>query len=159
MERLRRIERDVERQLREAAERGEPPAPAGEGRPLPRDDDEAAGDRWAAAHVLKNANAAPEWVDLRREIQEARARLVRRVRSHRQWLTARAAGLKTLPAERILDAVRATDEFDRRFQEELAAALGELNAKIARHNLHARVQLLQLVPLDAERLSELAREE
>lgn len=156
--RLRRIQEDVERRIGEAAERGEFAHLPGEGSPLPRDQDEGLGDRWAAAHVVRNAEITPEWVELRREIQETRERLVRRVRGHRDWLAARSRSLRTLPAERILDAVRATDELDRRFQDELGVALAELNAKVARYNLHVRARLLQLAPLTAARLAELARE-
>ncbi len=155
-ERLRRAERAIEEQLREAADRGELSGLPGEGAPLPPDADEAAGDRWAAAHVLRNANAVPEWADLRTEIRAARERLVRRIRAHREWLGARTAGLRRLPAERILESVRTTEELDRRFRDDLAGAIAEVNAKIARHNLLVRVPLLQLVPLDRGRLDELA---
>src|SRR5690349_6551993 len=85
LERLRRIERAIDEQLRETAERGDLSGLPGEGAPLPPDADQDAGERWAAAHVLRNANAVPEWVDLRREIDTARERLVRRVRAHREW--------------------------------------------------------------------------
>ncbi len=156
---LRRVERDVARRTHEAGERGELSRLPGEGRPLAHDEDEAAGERWAAAHLMRNVNAVPEWADLRREVEESRARLARRVRSHRTWLAARTARLRTLPAEHILDAVRATDEPDRRFQLELGAPIAEVNAKIARHNLLARSPVLPLGPLTTERLAELAGEE
>ena len=156
LERLRRIEREVEEQVRGAVDRGDLAGLPGEGRPLPPDEDEAAGDRWAAAHVMRNADVVPEWVDLRREVQEARARLVRRVRSHREWLAARTRALRTLSAERILDAVRATDEADRLFRRELATTVVELNGRIALYNLMVRAHVLQLTSLTVERLSELA---
>lgn len=156
--RPRRIQEDVERQIAEASARGDLADLPGEGRPLRQDPDEGLGDRWAASHVLRNAQIAPEWVDLRREIGESRAALVRRARGHRDWLAARTRALRTLPAERILDAVRATEEGDRRFQDELRAAIGEINARVARYNLHVRARALQLAPLTAERVAQLARE-
>ena len=159
-ERPRPLAENGDHEIRAAAERGDLSGLPGEGRPLPRhEEEEALGDRWAAAHVLRGANAAPEWADLRREIDEGTSRLVRRIRLHREWLAARSASLRTLPAERILDQVRATEEVDRRFREELASVVSELNAKIARHNLLARAELLQLAPLTSARVAQLAREE
>jgi hypothetical protein len=150
--RLRRIERRIEEQLRELAEMGELSNVPGEGAPLV-DDDPDAGDRWAARHVAKNANVMPEFVELRREIAERRDRLARRLRAHRSWLADRAALLSDLPAERILDAARATAEFDVRVESELRSAVGEMNALVARHNLKVPLGL-QIPPLSLEVLRE-----
>ena len=48
---------------------------------------------------------------------------------------------------------------DRRFQNELLAAVSEYNGRIARHNLLVSTPLLQLTTLTMERLDDLAREE
>ena len=150
--RLRRLERRVEEQLRELAEIGELSNVPGEGAPLVEDDPHA-GDRWAARHIAKNANLTPEFVELRREIADRRERLVRRLRAHRSWLADRAALLRDLPAERILDAARATEAFDLRVESELRSAVGELNALVELHNL--RVPLgLQISPLSFDLLRE-----
>jgi hypothetical protein len=152
LERLRRLERRIDEQLRELAEMGELSRLPGEGAPLV-DDDPDAGDRWAARHVARNANVTPEFVELRREIADRRDRLVRRLRAHREWLVDRGALLRDVPAERILDTARATTEFDARVESELRGALAELNALVARHNL--RVPLaLQIPPLSLELLRE-----
>jgi DnaJ-like protein len=146
--RLRRRERRIDEQLRELAQMGELSNLPGEGAPIV-DDDPSAGERWAARHVAKQADLTPEFVELRREIADRRERLVRRLRSHRDWLTGRAALLHDLPAEKILDAARATSEFDTRVESELRGAVGEMNALVARHNL--RVPLaLQIPPLSLE---------
>jgi DnaJ-like protein len=150
--RLRRIERRIEEQLRELADMGELSSVPGEGAPL-IDDDPDAGERWAARHVAKNANLTPEFVELRREIADRRDRLVRRLRAHRSWLADRAALLGDLPAERILDAARATTDFDLRVESELRSAVGELNALVARHNLNVPIGL-QIPPLTLELLRE-----
>lgn len=150
--RLRRLERRIEEQLRELAEMGELSALPGEGAPLV-DDDPDAGDRWAARHIAKNANLTPEFVELRREIADRRDRIVRRLRAHRLWLADRAALLHDLPAERILDAARATTDFDARVESELRSAVGELNALVARHNLKVPLGL-QIPPLSFELLRE-----
>ena len=150
--RLRRIERRVEEQLRELAEIGELSNVPGEGAPLV-DDDPDAGDRWAARHIAKHANLTPEFVELRREIADRRERLLRRLRAHRSWLADRVSLLDDLPAERILDAARATEAFDRRVESELRSAVGELNALVELHNL--RVPLgLQIPPLSFDLLRE-----
>lgn len=124
----------------------------GEGAPLVEDDPDA-GDRWAARHVARNANLTPEFVELRREIADRRDRLVRRLRAHRSWLADRAALLHDLPAERIVDAARATADFDVRVESELRSAVSELNALVARHNLKVPLGL-QITPLSLERLRE-----
>jgi hypothetical protein len=123
-----------------------------EGAPLV-DDDPGAGDRWAARHVAKNANVVPEFVELRREIADRRDRLVRRLRAHREWLAGRSALLGDLPAERILDAARATSDFDARVESELVGAVAELNTLVARHNLRVPFAL-QIAPLALGHLRE-----
>ena len=150
--RLRRRERRVDEQLRELAEMGELAKLPGEGVPLV-DDDGGAGDAWAARHIAKNANITPEFVELRREIADRRDRLVRRLRAHREWLEDRAALLRDLPAERILDAARATTDFDVRVEAGLRSAMGEINALVARHNLKVPLAL-QIPPLSLEHLRE-----
>ena len=155
-ERLRRAQRDVERQIAEAAARGELRDLEGEGRPFGRDPDEGAGERWAAAHVLRNANATPEWIELRRSIFSERDVLVRRLRAHRAWLEARRTALRDVAAERLLEFARATDEADRRRRDELEIGLRQLNARIARHNLLVRAPAVQLFPLTMQRMHELA---
>jgi len=149
-ERLRRRERRVDEQLRELAEMGELSRLPGEGAPIV-DDDPDAGERWAAGHIAKNANLTPEFVELRREIATRRERVVRRLRGHREWVADRTELLRDLPAERILEAARATAEFDARVESELRSALGELNALVARHNLRVPIGL-QISPLSLENL-------
>lgn len=149
-ERLRRLERRVDEQLRELAEMGELSGLPGEGAPLV-DDDPDAGERWAARHIAKNANVTPEFVELRREIADRRDRLVRRLRTHREWLAGRRALLADVPAERILDTARATIAADARVEAELGEAVAELNAIVARHNLKVPFRL-QIAPLSLAHL-------
>jgi hypothetical protein len=58
-----------------------------------------------------------------------------------------------------MDSVRATEAADLRFQAQLAEAVAELNAKIARYNLLVRAQLLQLTPLTPDLVRQLAARE
>jgi hypothetical protein len=140
----------MDEQLRELAEMGELSKLPGEGARLV-DDDPDAGESWAARHVARNANLTPEFVELRREIADRRDRIVRRLRAHRDWLADRADLLRDLPAERILDAARATTDFDARVDSELRGALIEINALVARHNLRVPIGL-QIPPLALEHL-------
>lgn len=154
---LRRIDRGVEERLRELAEAGELRGLPGEGRPFPREEDSLVGDRWAAFNLMRTNKVLPPWAQLRVEIDAERERLVRRLRGHLSWLEDRAAQLRTLPADRLLEATRATDARDSRVREELEAAVAALNAAIGRYNASVPVAGLQIVRLAVERLLEEAR--
>lgn len=156
---LRRIEGAVERAIRDAIERGEFDDLQGAGAPLPRDEADLAGERWAAMRVLRNANALPEWLQLRIEVRTLRDGLIRRARGHLRWLHERRALLERLPGERILEAADETARLDRAFREGLAKELGELNAVVARYNAAVPVGGLQLAPLGSERILALAESE
>ena len=121
-------------------------------KPLPVDpDDDAPPETWAARHIMRNAGAVPEWVDLRKDIDDRLALLRRRNAAHHQWLHDRTRLLAELPAERIVDAVKATEARDARVRIEIAAALSELNALIRRYDLLV-VPALQLPLVTLERL-------
>lgn len=114
-------------------------------------DDDGPADTWAARHIMRNAGAVPEWVDLRKEIDERVALLHRRNAAHHQWLRDRTRLLAELPADRIVDAVKATEARDARVRGEIAAALSEVNALIRRYDLLV-VPALQLPLITPERL-------
>ena len=126
------------------------PGLPGEGAPLP-DDHAGPADTWAARHVMRNANAAPEWVELRKEIDEGTARLRRRLVAHREWLHDRTRLLAELPADRIVDAVKATEARDVRVRAEIDGAVSDVNALIRRYDLLV-VPALQLPLVTLERL-------
>jgi hypothetical protein len=122
----------------------------GEGAPLSAGDG-GPDDTWAARHIMRTSDAAPEWVVLRKEIDERIARLRRRFVAHREWLQDRTRLLAELPADRILDAVRATEARDGRVRAELETALSEVNALVRRYDLLV-VPALQLPLVTLERL-------
>ena len=143
-----RIESGVERRLRELAEQGQLRGLPGEGAPLPADSDPD-DETWAARHVMRQANVVPPWIDLRKEIDDRRARISTRLRAHREWLHDRTRLLAELPADRIVDASRATMARDQKVGAELEQAMGELNALIRRFDLLVAPALqLPLVRLD-----------
>jgi hypothetical protein len=146
---LTRIERDVERRLREIANAEEIKGLPGAGAPLR--DTSHTGETWAAKHILENANAAPEWADLRKDIEAREERLHRRVNAHREWLHDRARLLAELPADRIIEYAHATTTRDLRVRAEIETAIGEVNALIRRYDLLV-VPAMQLPLLTLERL-------
>jgi Asp-tRNA(Asn)/Glu-tRNA(Gln) amidotransferase A subunit family amidase len=148
--RLRRIEEGVERSIRELAESGELRGLPGEGKPLP-DDDPRSDAGWAARHVVKQAKVVPAWAELRREIDERRARIKRRLIAHREWLHDRTRFIGELPADRILEATHATATRDLKVRAELEQAVSELNALIRRYDLLV-VPAMQLPLVTLERL-------
>jgi hypothetical protein len=155
---LTRRLRSIDEHIRRMEEAGELRGLPGEGRPLPPDPDQDAGEAWAARHVLRTSGARPRWADLRREITERRARLLQRCRTHLRWLDHRERLLERAPAERIVSDLRATREVDARVRRELADAVAELNALIRRYNLEV-TPALQLHVIDAATLFDRVRAE
>ena len=65
----------IERQIREAMEEGAFDQLPHQGRPIPLEDDAAAGS-WALAHrMLRNASAAPPWIEADKEVRARLAEL------------------------------------------------------------------------------------
>lgn len=149
--RLRGAEGKAEERLREIADSGELRGLPGEGVPLPDDAEAGPPEAWAARHLMRSANAAPEWADLRREIDQRSERLRRRIAAHREWLHDRTRYLAEIPGERVVEASHATAERDRRVREEIADALSELNALVRRYDLLV-VPAMQLPLVTLERL-------
>lgn len=123
-----RFEQLVENRILEAIEEGVFSGLPGEGAPLAlRDADRLAGDLWLAHHILGNAGALPEWLELARAIERDQERLaaldeqhdalVERARSTGEWRR-----LAPLIAER---------------RREFAAAARALRTKQDRYNLEA----------------------
>jgi hypothetical protein len=105
----------VERQIREAMDAGAFDGSPHTGRPLPLEDDSAAGDRALAHRMLRNAGVAPPWIEADKD---ARAWIAKR-----DALLDRAARLG--PGGRV------------RARAELANIVSGANAAIARLNAEA----------------------
>jgi len=121
------------------------------------DPDAAAGDAWAARHVVRTTGARPLWTELRREITERRLRIVTRLRAHVTWLARRQELLQRMPSERIVSEVAITKKGDDRAHAEIAQAIAELNALVRHHNLVVTATSLHIPTATLERLLELAR--
>ena len=122
------------RRVGHLAESGELRGLPGEGGPL-RDDDRGTDAGWAARHVMRHAEAVPAWVDLRKEIDDRRGRIKRRLAAHHEWLHDRTRFLAELSADRIVDASHATAARDQRVRAELEREVSELNLLIRRYDL------------------------
>ena len=119
----------VERQLREAMEAGEFDDLPHQGRPLPKDDDAYAGEWAMAFRMLRNAGAAPPWIEADKE--------VRQLLGQRDALFARVAAS---PTSRL-----AAGRSDRTALERLVR---QVNAAIARLNAEAPTDRQHRRPLD-----------
>jgi hypothetical protein len=122
----------VERQIREAMEDGRFDDLPHQGRPLPAEDDAYAGEWALAYHVLRNAGAAPPWIEADKD--------VRAILDRQEAILARAArGAVPTPGAR------------RRDRAALESLVIEVNAAIARLNAEAptdRQHRRPLVPAD-----------
>lgn len=114
----------MERQIREATEAGAFRELPHQGAPLPLEDDSASGD-WAMAHrMLRDAGAAPPWIEADKE---ARARL-----AQLDALLERAAGAEPATRSRLrLDAARLAEAANQ--------AIERLNAEAPTDRQHRRL--------------------
>jgi hypothetical protein len=123
----------TERLIREAQERGEFDGLPGRGRRLAVEDNPYAADMALAYHVLRNAGAAPPWIEADKE--------VRRLRDRVEALLLRARDA-SVPARANL----------RRQVEE---ALGDHDAAVARLNAEAPTVRQHRAPLGSDPLRRL----
>ncbi|MFL5755001.1 MAG: DUF1992 domain-containing protein [Chloroflexota bacterium] len=123
----------VERQIREAIEAGKFDDLPHRGRRMPLEDDSAAGEWAMAFRMLKNAGAAPPWIESDREV--------------RRLLARRDAILERAP--------RASVNGRRRDREELERLVSDVNREIAHLNVEAPTDRQRRAPLDPA--AELAR--
>ena len=125
----------IERQIREAMEEGAFDALPHQGAPLPIEDDAAAGE-WALAHrMLRNAGAAPPWVEADKEVRARMAELDALVA---RWPRAEPAVRPRLRRQ-IADLVRAIN-----------LAVERLNAEAPTDRQHRRLLDLDDVLRGAE---------
>ena len=113
----------IERQIRQAMEEGAFDDLPFQGQRLPLEDDSAAGD-WAIAHrVLRNAGAAPPWIEADKG--------VRGLLDERDALLARAPGMRPLARTRARDAMR-------RIVTDVNDAIARVNAEAPTDRQHRR---------------------
>jgi hypothetical protein len=105
----------VDRQIREAMEDGRFDDLPFKGEPIPLEDDSLAGEWALAFHMLKNAGAAPPWIEADKD--------VRALLDRRDTILARAATASPLARSR--------------YRKDLERVVVDINAAIARLNAEA----------------------
>lgn len=128
----------IDRQIREAMEAGAFDDLPHQGEPLPNDDNPYAGDWGLALHVLRNAGAAPPWIEADKE--------VRALLDRRAAILGRAASGPPPSASQ-----------QRRDRAELGDLTVRINAAVARLNAEAPTDRQHRRPLRIE--DEIARYE
>jgi len=141
----------IDRQIREAEERGAFDNLPGKGRPLDLRPNPYAGDREMAFKLLKDAGYAPEWIEqdkqIRGRLEKARQALAGRWAWHQarlQELEGQAGPWADAERKRAAAAWQAVVTA---FEEEVA----ELNREIANLNLKVPATQFQRLSIDARR--------
>jgi hypothetical protein len=115
----------VDRQIREAMEEGKFDDLPLTGKPLPMEDETFAGDRAMAFRILRNAGAAPPWIEADKEVRELLAK--------RDAILARAERGSLSPYTRRRDRADLEGLITR-----INAAIGRLNAEAPTYGQHRR---------------------
>jgi hypothetical protein len=93
----------VEKQIREAMERGDFENLRGVGKPLDFAENPYTPDEWRLAYkVLKDAGVAPEWIEQGKEIRDELRALTIFLDAHSRWQRERRAQLITLSPDKMI---------------------------------------------------------
>ena len=143
-------ERAIDRQIREAMERGEFDNLPGAGKPLDLTPDPNTPADWQLAFkILKDAGVAPEWIELNKEIHAERRALAFLLEQQARWQCERVSKLTTLPPNQMMverEHLNQARERTSRIYRERAVALNQLidtfNLKAPNPQLHhARIRI------------------
>lgn len=147
---LREWESVVEKQIREAMERGEFENLSGNGKPLDLNVNPFIPEEMRQAfRILENAGVAPDWIEQDKEIRAEKAALEKMLRDQGQRQREHSARSHSLAPDRIIaeyeHLARARNQVVARFRERAAA----LNKRIDTFNLkapnsrvhHTRIQI------------------
>jgi DnaJ family protein C protein 28 len=93
----------VEKQIREAMERGEFENLPGAGKPLDLDENPFAPEDWRLAFkILKDHNVAPEWIEQGKVIRQELADLATLLEQQARWQRERLAKAKSLAPDQMI---------------------------------------------------------
>ncbi len=147
---LREWESIVEKQIREAMERGDFANLSGNGKPLDLNVNPFVPEEMRQAfRILENAGVAPDWIEQDKEIRAERLALEKILRDQARWQRERAALARSFAPDRIIaeyeQLTRSRDQIISRFRERAVA----LNKSIDTFNLkapnsrvhHTRIQI------------------
>jgi DnaJ family protein C protein 28 len=143
-------EKAVEKQIREAMERGDFDHLPGKGKPLDLDSNPFTPSDWQMAYkILKDAGMAPEWIELDKEIRRERDALMSWFSQQAEWQRKQIANARTLPADktiaeraRLASVREQTCEKFRQRANILNKMIDTFNLKAPRADLHhARIRV------------------
>ena len=141
--RERAIRRLAEERIQQAMAQGAFDNLPGKGRPLElRENPFVPPELRLAYKLLKDANFAPDWIELDRDVRAARDELAAFQQRHLDWLRLQSQSDGSPPA--------AVLEWHRRMRAELARRVDELNRKIDQLNLIVPQLQLQRPRLDPD---------
>jgi hypothetical protein len=115
-------DRLIEDKMRSAQEKGLFDNLAGQGEPLPQDD-ETRGEDWLGNHMLRQAGLLPDWLQLRKEIEAERPTV--RAALDEYWRQAERDNLSAARQAALLQG----------FEKNYIRLAREINNKIDQHNL------------------------
>jgi hypothetical protein len=119
----------TERLIREAQERGDFDGLPGQGKPIMVDDDARAGEMGLAFHMLRNAGAAPPWIEADKDVRGAL--------DERDRLCAQARAASARGVMGRLGQHRLHEQLERLIERH-DAAVARLNASAPSLSLHRR---------------------
>lgn len=130
---LRRWEGAVEKQIREAIERGDFRNLSGRGRRLNLEDNPFTPAEWQMAYrLLQDAGVAPEWIEQDKAIRRERQALAELLAQHLKWEGRRRASLGSLAPDRLIaeyeDLNRSRERVCERFRERATTLNGLIDA-------------------------------
>ncbi|HEX9075275.1 MAG TPA: DUF1992 domain-containing protein [Anaerolineae bacterium] len=129
-------ERAVEKQIREAIERGDFENLPGQGKALDLGEDPFTPRDWQLAYkILKDAGMAPDWIEQDKEIRSERRALASLLEERAKWIRERTAKLKTLPPDRMIVEHERLTQAREQTSMHFRARAADLNRQIDTFNL------------------------
>lgn len=150
-----RFDHLVEKLIRDARAEGKFDNLANEGQPIKIEEENPYLDEdWRLAYkVLENADLAPAWVELDKEVEQDLVKARRDREEHRRWLLRRLDDIKFGPTQHFARDLRRLYQHHQSFLTNHANRLVELNNKIDRFNyicpvnnlLKVKIQIPELI--------------
>ncbi len=144
----------MDKQIREAIDRGDFQNLAGRGKPLDLSENPFTPSDWRMAYrLLRDAGVSPDWIEQDKEIRSELRALVERMERRARALAARAAKTKTLAPDKMIAEHKQIGRDRERVRAELREQAIALNRQIDTFNLkapssrlhHARIRIDQML--------------
>lgn len=146
----------VEKLIKDARDRGKFDNLSNHGHPIKIEEENPYVDEdWRMAYkVMENANVAPAWVELEKEVEADLDRARRDREEHRRWVLRRLDDIKNGPTQYFARDLRRLRLHHESFLKNHAARLVELNNKIERFNYLCPVNNLLKIKIQIPELIE-----